>query len=193
MQIIGLLTFYRHSFNFVMNTSQLPKKPIPSSVILEFGFFRRLATLACDNPQRSWLARRGSLFIDDDTSLCFSMIICHEWGRSPCSRSLPKKIATCLLTVAWRGIDNLHSNRSLMPLSVTSDLNRFVEQANLVMRRICSSLKWARYTGSGSSRLLPWTSYPFGENPSHQNHLSWRRLPQGRGALPRAPSGRKHA
>ena len=126
-----------------------------SSRMSEFGFFRRFATLACANPQLSWLARRGLLLTEDDTSLWLSTILCHAKGRRPCSRSLPKKIATCLLTLAWRGTDNLHSKRALMSFTVTSDLNRPVEQAKFVMMRTCSSLKWARYIDSGSLRLLP--------------------------------------
>ena len=70
---------------------------MPSSRMLEFGFFRRLATLACDNPQRSWLARRGSLLTDDDTSLPeedghISVDCCLKRNLQPTFKQIPDAV-----------------------------------------------------------------------------------------------------
>ena len=144
LQSMILPVFYTLSFSLMTKLLHVDSKPTSSSFWLDWFFLPSFVFFAWDRLQRSWLARSGSLFVEDDRSLFFSRIICHWNGKNPCSRRAPKNKATFRLLFAWRGLWSLHSNRFLMTSSVTSDLNKLVVVANSVMRAICSFEKCAR-------------------------------------------------
>ena len=128
-------------------------KPISSSFWLDCFFLPSFGFFACDRLQRSWLARSGSLLVEEDSSLFFSRIICHWNGKSPCSRRAPKNKATFRLLFACSGLWSLHSNRFLMSSAVTSTLNILVVVANAAIRAIYSFEKCARKIDCGSTHL----------------------------------------
>ena len=149
MQFVILFAFYILSFNLMTKLLHVDSKPISSSFWLDCFFLPSFGFFACDKLQRSWLARSGSLLVEEDRSLFFSRIICHWNGKSPCSRRAPKNKATFRLLFACSGLWSLHSNRFLTSSTVTSTLNKLVAVANSVIRAICSFEKCARNSGFG--------------------------------------------
>ena len=145
-----LLSSYRLSFSLNTKLLQVDSNPTFSSFRLDFFFFPSFGFFACERLQRSWLARSGSLFVEEERSLFLSRIICHWKGKRPCSRRAPKNKATFLLLFACSGLWSLHSNKSLMISSVTSFLNKLEAVTNSVIRASCSWEKWARNSDFGS-------------------------------------------